>query len=129
MSEGEFAERRAAAEPEGIVVAFRPNAIAPVAPQVSFTRAELGLILNLYGRMVAAGEWRDYAMDFARDKAVFSVFRRASEMPLYRIVKTPELARRQGAWAVMASAGQVLKRGQDLARVLKVFDKPVRLVT
>jgi hypothetical protein len=97
--------------------------------QVTFSRLELGTILNIYGRMVAAGEWRDYALDFTRDSAVFSIYRRASEMPLYRVVKTPALARRQGAFAVIASAGQVLKRGQDLARVLAVFDKPVRLVT
>jgi hypothetical protein len=129
LSEGEFAEQRAAMEPEGVVVAFRPHGGPPGHQPVTFTRAELGLILNLYGRMVAAGEWRDYAMDFSRDKAVFSVFRRTSEMPLYRIVKNPELARRQGAWAVIASAGQVLKRGHDLARLLTLFDKPVRLVT
>jgi hypothetical protein len=96
--------------------------------QVTFNRDELRLILNLYGRMVAGGEWRDYAMDFGREKAVFSVFRRASEMPLYRIVKEPALARKQGAWSVVAASGLVMKRGQDLDRVLRVLE-PLRVVT
>jgi Protein of unknown function (DUF2794) len=92
-----------------------------------FTRAELSQILDLYGRKVAAGEWRDYAMDFGRDKAVFSVFRRASEVPLYRIEKQPKLARRQGAYAVVAATGLILKRGNDLRRVLGVLQPKVRL--
>jgi hypothetical protein len=133
MSEGENPDSRMAGRREENVLAFPPatnaSACQTSAPQVTFTRAELGAILNIYGRMVAAGEWRDYALDFTRDNAVFSIYRRASEMPLYRVVKTPALARKQGAYAVIASAGQVLKRGQDLARVLAVFDKPVRLVT
>jgi hypothetical protein len=138
MSEGEKPDSRMADRREENVLAFpparMPAASLPAAttshsPQVTFSRLELGAILNIYGRMVAAGEWRDYALDFSRDSAVFSIYRRASEMPLYRVVKTPALARRQGAYAVIASAGQVLKRGQDLARVLGVFDKPVRLVT
>jgi hypothetical protein len=128
MSEGENPDSRMAGRREENVVAF-PLAPPASPPQVSFTRLELGAILNVYGRMVAAGEWRDYALDFTRDCAMFSIYRRASEMPLYRVVKTPALARRQGAYAVIATAGQVLKRGQDLARVLSVFDKPVRLVT
>lgn len=78
--------------------------------------------------MVAAGEWRDYAIDHLRDRAVFSVFRRTSEVPLYQIVKTPALARRQGAFSVMAASGLILKRGHELGRVLTVFDKPLRLV-
>jgi hypothetical protein len=78
--------------------------------------------------MVAEGEWRDYAMDFERDRAVFSVFRRASEMPLYRIVKEPALARKQGAWSVVAAGGRVLKRGPELDRVLRVLE-PLRVVT
>jgi hypothetical protein len=130
MSEGEMAESRADTRHDNsVVVDFRPSAASSAPPQVSFNRLELGAILNVYGRMVAAGEWRDYALDFSRDSAVFSIYRRASEMPLYRVVKTPALARKQGAYAVIASAGQVLKRGQDLARVLAIFDKPVRLVT
>jgi hypothetical protein len=81
------------------------------------------MLLRLYGRQVAAGEWRDYAIDGLRDAAVFSVFRRASEAPLYRIEKRPALARRQGAWAVIAQGGVVLKRGHELEQVLKLFDK------
>jgi hypothetical protein len=94
---------------------------------VSFTRRELGEILNLYGRKVAAGEWRDYAIDFGRDKAVFSVFRHASEVPLYRIEKCPRLARRQGAFSVVATTGLILKRGHELTRVLAVLEKGIRL--
>ena len=90
--------------------------------QVFFDRRELDLILRVYGRMVAAGEWRDYGMDALRDAAVFSVFRRTSEAPLYRIEKRPALARRQGAYAVIGHGGVILKRGQDLDQVLKVFD-------
>jgi len=78
--------------------------------------------------MVAEGEWRDYAIDFTRDKAVFSVYRRTSEMPLYRIEKDPRLARRQGAYAVIAASGLILKRGNDLDRVLHAIDKPLRVV-
>jgi hypothetical protein len=92
-------------------------------PQVSFDRRELRIILNLYGRMVAAGEWRDYALDFLPDRAVFSIFRRASEIAMFRIEKTPALARRQGAWSVTAASGLVMKRGHELARVLAVLEK------
>ena len=94
---------------------------------VFFSRTELNAILNLYGRMVAAGEWRDYAIDFGREKAVFSVFRHASEVPLFRIEKQPRLARRQGAYSVVAVTGLILKRGHDLVRVLSVLDKRMRL--
>ena len=94
---------------------------------VSFDRQELSQILNLYGRHVASGEWRDYAMDFGKDAATFMVFRRASEQPLYRIVKTPDLARKQGQYAVVAHGGLVLKRGQDLAQVLRVLLKTPKL--
>lgn len=95
---------------------------------VSFDRRELNALLNLYGAKVAAGEWRDYALDFTPAKAVFSIFRRASEAPLYRIEKNPELARRQGAYAVIASSGLVLRRGHDLSRVLRVLDRGLKLV-
>jgi hypothetical protein len=78
---------------------------------------------------VAEGEWRDYAMEFGRDAAVFSVFRRSSEVPLYRIVKDPSLARRQGAYSVVAQGGLILKRGHDLAQVLRVLVKPPKLTT
>src|SRR6201985_1276448 len=87
-----------------------------------FERRELDRLLQLYGRMVAAGEWRDYAIDGLKDAAVFSVFRRASEAPLYRIEKRPALARRQGAWAVIAQGGVIPRRGQELYQVLRVFD-------
>ena len=90
---------------------------------VFFDRRELSQILTVYGRMVAAGHWRDYALDALGDAAVFSIFRRASEHPLYRIEKRPALARRQGAWAITAHGGLVLKRGQELSQVLKLFDR------
>ncbi len=100
----------------------------PQAPsRVTFERRELDRILNLYGRKVAAGEWRDYAIQFLKDRAVFAVFRRAAEMPLYRIVKDPALTRRQGAFAVVAASGRVLKRGHDLERVLRTLE-PLRVV-
>jgi len=89
---------------------------------VFFDRRELDRLLRLYGRMVAAGEWRDYAIDGLSDAAVFSIFRRASEQPLYRIEKRPALARRQGAWAVIGQGGVVLRRGHELEQVLKLFD-------
>ena len=95
---------------------------------ITFDRRELNEILNVYGRKVASGEWRDYAIDHLREEAVFSVFRRASEVPLYRIVKQPRLARRQGAYSVIAATGVILKRGHDLSRVLRVLDKGLRLV-
>ncbi len=94
----------------------------------AFSRQELQQILRVYGRMVAAGEWRDYALDMEDETATFSVFRRSSETPLFRIEKTPRLARRQGAFSIVSAAGVVLKRGSDLARVLTVFDKQLRLV-
>jgi len=93
------------------------------APDVVFERAELDKILSLYGFFVAAGEWRDYAIDHDKDAATFSIYRRAAEAPLYRIEKRPKFAKRQGAYAVLAMGGQVLKRGHDLASVLKVFDR------
>ncbi|KQT82240.1 DUF2794 domain-containing protein [Aurantimonas sp. Leaf443] len=92
-------------------------------PFVSFDRRELSEILRVYGRMVAAGEWRDYAIDTLKERAVFSVFRRTSEMPLYRIEKDPRLARKQGAYSVVAAGGLIMKRGPDLSQVLKVFDR------
>jgi hypothetical protein len=94
-----------------------------------FTRKELNAILHVYGRKVAAGEWRDYAIDFGREKAVFSVFQRASDVPLYRIEKCPKLAGRQGAYSVVAATGLILKRGPELARVLDVLDKRLKLAS
>jgi hypothetical protein len=104
-------------------MAFDPSYAAPSEARIFFERRELERLLRLYGRMVAAGEWRDYAIDGLRDAAVFSVFRRASEAPLYRIEKRPALARRQGAWAVIGQGGVILRRGQELEQVLRVFDK------
>ena len=88
------------------------------AAKVTFNRRELDRILGLYGRKVAAGEWRDYAIDFLKDRAVFSVFRRASEIPIYRIEKNPKLERRQGAYSVISATGHILRRGHELDRVL-----------
>jgi hypothetical protein len=95
--------------------------------RVCFDRKELQTILGFYGTKVAEGEWRDYAMDFGRDKAVFSVFRRASEVPLYRIVKDPALARKQGMYSVVAQGGLIMKRGHDLTTVLRVLAKAPKL--
>ncbi len=100
----------------------------PQPAPATFDRQELNAILNLYGRRVAEGEWRDYAIDMGRDKATFSIFRRSSEIPLLRIEKTPKLGRKQGAYSVVAATGMVLKRGHDLRTVLRVLEKSVRLV-
>ncbi|MDX5360983.1 MAG: DUF2794 domain-containing protein [Alphaproteobacteria bacterium] len=100
--------------------AARQTAAPPI---VAFDRGELAQILRIYGRMVAAGEWRDYAIDLLSDRAVFSVFRRTSETPLYRIVKEPRLARRQGAFAVMTGTGHMLKRGRELPSVLRILER------
>jgi hypothetical protein len=91
--------------------------------QVNFDRHELGAILRLYGRMVACGEWRDYAISALTEMAVFSVFRRTAENPLYRIEKRPKLRGRQGMYAVVGMDGQVLRRGHDLAAVLLVLER------
>jgi hypothetical protein len=104
-------------------MSFDASISAPRKGAVFFDRAELDLILRLYGRMVAAGEWRDYAIDSHNEAVSFAVFRRASEQPLYRIEKRPELARKQGAWAVIGQGGLILKRGHALAQVLRHFDK------
>ena len=97
--------------------------------QVTFDRRELSAIMDVYGRKVAAGEWRDYAIDFLRDKAVFSIFRRTSEVPLYRIEKDPALRGRQGAYSVIAATGLILKRGHELHSVLRALDKRLTLVS
>jgi hypothetical protein len=109
--------------------------VLPIAPgaqtfgtRVTFERRELDRILDLYGRKVAAGEWRDYAIDFHKDRAVFSVFRRTSEMPIYRIEKNPRLGRRQGAYSVVSVTGLILKRGHELDRVLRVLERSLSVV-
>ncbi len=137
MSEGEIAQGVRGGQASR-VVPFPGGAPTPApssqgsgstaARQVTFDRDELSRILNLYGRMVAQGEWRDYAIAFDREKATFSIYRRTSEMPLYRIEKDPKLARRQGAYAVVAATGLVMKRGHDLAKVLRMLEKPLRAV-
>ena len=104
-------------------MAFDPSYSAPRQAGVFFERRELDRILRLYGRMVAAGEWRDYGMDSLSEAAVFSVFRRHAEQPLYRIEKRPALARRQGQWAILGQGGHILRRGHDLDQVLRFFDK------
>jgi len=110
----------------GAAAALRPPA-AP-ANQVTFSRREFRRILDLYGRKVAAGEWRDYAIDFLKDRAVFSVFRRASEVPLYRIEKNPKLSRRQGAFSVISATGLIVRRGHELDPVLRAIDKTLSVV-
>lgn len=90
---------------------------------VRFDRRELAVVLRTYGRMVAAGEWRDYTIDFLSDRAVFSVYRHASEVPLYTIEKHPELRARQGEYAIFAAGGHLMKRGRELAQVLRLFDR------
>lgn len=105
-----------------------PRAPAP-ASKVTFSRRELDRILSLYGRKVAAGEWRDYAIDFLKDRAVFSVFRRATEFPIYRIEKDPRLGRRrQGAYSVISATGHILRRGHELDRVLSALDRSLSVV-
>jgi hypothetical protein len=108
-----------------MTVSFLPPVAgaAAVPEQVSFDRAELSVVLSLYGRMVAAGEWRDYGISTLREAAVFSVFRRTAEHPLYRIEKRPKLRARQGQYAVVAMDGRVLKRGNDLRTVLGVLER------
>ena len=111
--------------------AFRGGEVRTPAPasEVTFSRCELDRILNLYGRKVAAGEWRDYAIDFFRDRAVFSIFRRACEFPIYRIEKNPRAGRRQGAYSVISATGHILRRGQELDRVLGALDRALHVVT
>ena len=97
-----------------------------ISQQVTFSRRELKRILDLYGRKVAAGEWRDYAIDFLKDRAVFSVFRRSAEVPLYRFEKNPKLSRRQGVYSVISATGLIVRRGHELDRVLKAIE-PAKL--
>ena len=127
MAEEPIAFHRAAHSPAARTVTQggQRSSAAPT----SFDRGELSRILMIYGRMVAAGEWRDYAIDFRDDVAVFSIFRRTSEMPLFRIEKRPKLRGAQGMYAVIAASGLILKRGHELAQVLRVFDKAVMKAT
>ncbi|EUC00167.1 Protein of unknown function DUF2794 [Rhizobium sp. CF080] len=95
---------------------------------ITFHRRELDAILRIYGRMVGEGEWKDYAIDHLRDRAVFSIFKRSGETPLFRIEKNPKLAAKQGAYSVMNTHGLIMKRGHELPQVLKVFDKVLKLI-
>lgn len=129
MDQGETPDERR--QGSGSVAPF-PAGRGPAATSgptvVTFDRHELREIFNLYGRRVAEGEWRDYAIDFRPDRAVFSIYRRASEVPLYRVEKDPGLARRQGAYAVVGANGAILKRGPELGRVLQALDRKPKLV-
>jgi hypothetical protein len=112
-----------------MVMHFQPMGPAAQADQVAFDRKELGVILTLYGRMVAAGEWRDYGISHLSDVAVFSIFRRTAEHPIYRVEKRPKLRERQGQYAVIGMDGRILKRGNDLSAVLRVLErKLIRVV-
>ena len=107
---------------------IRTPPLAPARPPaipetVAFDRGELAIIMALYGRMVARGEWRDYGMSFLKDAAVFSIFRRTAEHPLYRVEKRPKLRRRQGQYAVIGMDGRILRRGHDLRAVLRVLER------
>jgi hypothetical protein len=104
------------------VIHFSAGSGSPPPERVAFHRTELSVILCVYGRMVAAGEWRDYALDHLKDRAIFSIFRHAAEKPVYRVVKQSKLAHRQGAYSVLGAEGQVLKRGKDLRMTLRIFD-------
>jgi hypothetical protein len=110
--------------PAGQISALPPAGL----PYTSFSRNELSAIFSIYGAKVAEGEWRDYSIDFQKDRAVFSIFRRTAERPLYRIEKDPKVSKRQGAYSVVAMTGLILKRGHDLAKVLRVLDRKLRLV-
>ena len=116
------------ADPSEARAAARYAAATGLSNRVTFNRHELNRILNLYGRMVADGEWRDYAIDFLLDRAVFSIFRRAAEVPIYRIEKDPRLARKQGIYSVISAGGLILRRGHELDRVLLVIDRKPALV-
>ena len=111
------------------IIPFEPN-VFKAEQRVVLHRTELNRILGVYGQMVASGKARDYAIDMMTDRAVFSMFRHAAENPTWRIEKVPALARKQGIWVVTGMSGQVLKRGQELAQVLRVFDRfAMRVVT
>lgn len=115
--------RRAASAPTG------PGTSQNSPRQVFFERREFDRILNLYGRMVAGGEWRDYTISHDTERCEFAVFKRSADGPLFRFVKMPKLARKQGAYMLLSSAGRILKRGHELTQLLRYFDPPdLRLV-
>ncbi|MBX5158312.1 MULTISPECIES: DUF2794 domain-containing protein [Rhizobium] len=121
-------ESRSVDNSSSVVVDLREYKQSKDPLPVTFHRRELDAILWIYGRMVGDGEWRDYAIDHLKDRAVFSVFKRSGEMPLFRVEKNPKLAAKQGAYSVINVHGTILKRGHELNQVLKVFDKALKLV-
>ncbi|CCM77648.1 DUF2794 domain-containing protein [Rhizobium mesoamericanum] len=121
-------ESRSAENSSSVVVDLKEYKQSKDPPPVTFHRRELDAILWIYGRMVGDGEWRDYAIDHLKDRAIFSVFKRSGEMPLFRIEKNPRLAAKQGAYSVINTHGVILKRGHELQQVLKVFNKVLKLV-
>ncbi|NNH58724.1 DUF2794 domain-containing protein [Rhizobium laguerreae] len=121
-------ESRSVDNSSSVVVDLREYRQSKDPLPVTFQRRELDAILWIYGRMVGDGDWRDYAIDHLKDRAVFSVFKRSGEMPLFRIEKNPKLAAKQGAYSVINTNGTILKRGHELNQVLKVFDKVLKLV-
>ncbi|PRD43438.1 DUF2794 domain-containing protein [Phyllobacterium phragmitis] len=128
MMDGGNGGKEGSSEVEASAISIDAARTRRQSSSVTFDRHELNKILRIYGRMVSSGEWRDYAIDHLSDRAVFSIFRRASEVPLFRIEKNPKLAQRQGVYSVIATSGLILKRGHELERVLRVFDKSLRLV-
>ncbi len=104
--------------------ALHRQTTAPNLKIIAFSRSELNSILQVYGRKVSEGTWRDYAIDHLGDRAVFSIYRRTSEFPLYRVEKIPALARKQGAYRIIAAGGAILKRGHDLATLMRFLDRP-----
>jgi len=109
-----------------VVISSTGNPSKP--SQITFDRTELTAILRIYGFKVAAGEWRDYSIDQLKERAIFSVYRKAHETPLYRIEKQPKLARKQGAYSIVGTNGAILKRGHDLSQLLKLFEKQLKIV-
>jgi hypothetical protein len=123
-----YGESRSVDNSSSVVVDLREYKQNKEPLPVTFHRRELDAILWIYGRMVGEGEWRDYALDHLNERAIFSVFKRSGEMPLFRIEKNPKLAAKQGAYSVINTNGTILKRGHDLRQVLKIFDKALKLV-
>lgn len=122
----ELSGRRKAAET--VIVDLREYRQSRDPVPVTFHRRELDAILRIYGRMVGDGEWKDYAIDHLKDRAVFSIFKRSGDVPLFRIEKNPKLAGKQGAYSIINAHGMILKRGHELPQVLKVFDKALKLI-
>ena len=111
------------------VISLSNEKPAPPIEQVSFNRRDIDILMQFYSARVGTGEWRDYAMDMLKDRAIFSIFKRASEVPIYTVHKTPKLAKRQGEWSLLNANGLILKRGKDLRQVLKVLDKKPKLTS